>query len=245
MNHLFKFLLLISISWTACTNDASITKNEAVMQDTTYFHQQRTVDYYHAVFIDKNKKSTHLKRLLDFSNYKEAFDKSKNKSLKFIKEKHGKPFEKLDLEDLPKEWLPLNLHKGEYYIYAPCDWAKVNKMMLTESALIYWMMEGPMPSPLTSFKKHNDLFYQVDYVNYLNDQVTTLTIDILDATTQMAIWEYKIENGPTFTTLCVPKEKAHHFDLIVNFCENKMQNEAKFQRIDFSALKNERLKKSK
>jgi len=245
MNHLFKFLFLIAISWTACTNDAPILAGEEAMQDTTYIHQQRTADFYHAVFIDKNRKSTHLKRLLDFSDHVDAFDESKNKSLKFIKSQHGKPFEKFDLDDLPREWVPLNIFKENYYLYAPCDWAKNQKIKITESAFVFWMLEGPMPSPLTGFKKYNDLFYQIDYVNYQNDQVTTLTIDILDPETQMSILEYKVENGPTFTSLCVPKEKAYHFDLIVNYCENQVQKEARFPRIDFIGLKNERLKKAK
>lgn len=243
MNHLLKLLFLLSITWTACTNDTPSLRGEEAMQDTTYIHQQRTSDFYHAVFIDKNQKSADWKRLLDFSDYVQAFDESKNKSLKFIKERHGKPFEKFDLEGLSREWLPLNIFKEKYYLYAPCDWAKVNRMMLTESALIYWMMEGPMPSPLTGFKKHNDLFYQVDYMNHSNDQVTTLTIDVLDAKTQMSIWEYKVENGPTFRTLAIPKEKAYDYDLIVNYCENQLQSEARFPKIDFSALINEKLKR--
>ncbi|SRR5690606_488783 len=49
-------------------NVADSSENvETNYSDTVFIHRKVTENYYHAIYIDKDKESNHYKRLLDFS----------------------------------------------------------------------------------------------------------------------------------------------------------------------------------
>lgn len=238
----FLVILLTTALISSCKNLLLLKdKQDSAATDTLFLEREiRDTPYpfYHAIYIETNRKSKYYDQLADFSynefgnltRYNEEFNK------------RGIHLNKLKPVDLPVEWLPLYLYKNKYYVYIPSDWGDMQRQILTNSLLIYWGMEGPIPYVLTDLKKINRDLYSVFSTNYFMEwgggsKQENVDIHIVDQKNKIAVWEYK--NAPEEEyryALYVAKEKIRNFDLIVNYCETDKQMEFEFEQPDFAAL---------
>lgn len=212
--------------------------------DTVFIHRELTKDYYHAIYIEKDRNATGYKWLTDFTI--DADDLSHmDRALKSIPVQ----VKKFNTQGLPKEWVSLYLYKNKYYLYAPSDWGNTNKRIISDSLLIFWYLDGPFPFVLNSIKKINRNTYKITSTDYLNNQDVivkpeVLNIYLVDEKNKIAVWQYKDEGENWRYRLFVAKEQALNFDLIVNYCDRQKQLEFDFDEIDYKKLLNRDPKKA-
>lgn len=240
MKKLLYLLLLLSACKSNPDKKVAIVKSDTVDKmkpaDTTFLLREDKKEFYHAVFIDKNRESKVYKRLLDFK-YDHDDSIAYNENYKILKVKFKKPLKKYDVAALKQGWLPLYAYKGKYYLYAPSDWGNAGQRILTDSTLIYWGMEGPDPKPLLSFKKINDSKYSLtsqpfyQFVKHSN-----INIYIIDPKNKVAVWEDMALPADYRYGLYVPVQYAQNFDMVHNYCKTDRMPEFVFDKIDFKAL---------
>ncbi|TCS88922.1 hypothetical protein EDD80_102113 [Anseongella ginsenosidimutans] len=206
--------------------------------DTIFIFRKVTEWYYHAIYIEKDKKSETYKRAIDFSF--EEWDRRNYRSQKALVEREAPgSFVKRETFDLPQNWLPLYKYKDKYYLYDPSD-GQCSRTMIKSREYISWGMEGPGPWPMKSVKKISDTRYTLELLNpfdHLPSVFNHITIHIIDPETKMAIFEYTSQDGfYHFYRLFIPAAHASNFDLIVNYCDKQRQMEFQFEKIDYAKL---------
>jgi predicted transcriptional regulator len=209
----------------------------AKKSDTTFLLREVTKDDYHAVYIDHNRQSAAYKRLLNFNlNKYDVNDYREN--YRIMKSRHHAPLKKFNLAGLLKQWMPLYLHKGKYYIYSPSEWGTIDRRILTDSTMMYWFMDGLTPEPYQQVKKINNHTYAFKLHSFYTDNPgnTTIIIHIIDPKNQIAIWEDTGEKGASHYGLYIPRQNARNFDLIVNSCLTEKTNEFEFDKVDYAKL---------
>jgi hypothetical protein len=213
------------------------TASTPIIEDTIFIKRELTEKVYHAIYIEKDSANKRFQWLTDFT-----FDEFDSSALKgnreHMREKLPDRFGRVDLHGLPNDWLPLYLYKNDYYLYAPSDWGNAGKRIVTDSSLIYWYMDGPYAMPFQSSKKVSDRKYVFTFNNPWDDDnhLNQLIITIIDPVTKMSVWEFSDEKRLHRYRIYVPKSSAHHFDLIVNYCNNMKQLEYDFEEVDYEAF---------
>ncbi len=141
MKHFLFFLSLFSLSFfnnyfvfsspiiikLSATKNFHTNKNQ---KDTIFIQREKTAEHYHKIYIEKNRNSNYYKLLTNFKfvDYDLETVRGYNKSFK----KRATPIKKFDLQNIPKEWLPLYKYKSHYYLYAPSDWGNTGRKMITK-----------------------------------------------------------------------------------------------------------------
>jgi hypothetical protein len=226
------------------TNDPFISTPDTVFLRKIVFDTVLAGKPYHIynnVYIDNNRDSKNHGLLADFSFTEEANLIKYTEKLK----KRNIRLSKIPAQGLPTEWIPLNVYKNKYYLYMPSDGGYLNRRMITDSLLVFWLMEGPTPYPLQSITKKDagtwairstDLFVKME--GFTRPEI--LNIYIIDPKTNMAVWEYKSETEKNYSyELCIPRENIKDFDIIVND-GNEKSPEFDFDKIDFKKLLKQR-----
>ena len=123
----------------------------------------------------------------------------------------------------------------------PSDAGNLRRRIVTDSLLIFWFIDGPMPFPIRSLTKkdnytwslrNDDLFVKME--GFIRPEI--LNIYILDPQTNMAVWEYKAGNEKGYSyELCIPKENLKNFPAIIND-SNEKSVEFEFEQPDFKKL---------
>jgi hypothetical protein len=194
--------------------------------------------YYNSIYIDPNPGSKYYRRLADFS-----FDTLAAGGINIFTETLAARKiirQKINILDLPKEWVPLFLYKGAYYLYIPSDWGNTMRLMLTDSTFIMRGMEDPWISPLVSLKKINNTLYTIGYLQLFPEKnpppERRINIYIIDPVKQVAVWEFPDETDEEYRRmLYVSKEHVKDFPVIVNQSAGKA-TEYDFEKIDFKKL---------
>ncbi|MES2331925.1 MAG: hypothetical protein V4539_20125 [Bacteroidota bacterium] len=204
-------------------------------KDTIY----NGVDYhfFYNVYIDTNRNSKNHQLLGDFLFTQDQNIDAYNERIK----KRKIALSKIPLDDLPREWVPLYLYKNKYYVYKPSDLGNLGRRIVSDSLLMFWFVDGPMPYVLQSVsKKDNDTWeirskdYFVRMEGFIRPEI--LNIYIIDKENRIAVWEYKSETEKKFNyELYIPKENIKNFDMIVNESDSKMP-EFDFDQPDFKKL---------
>ncbi len=205
------------------------------VNDTDLISAEAGKDFYYVVYIEHNRQSPSYKAVLDFkpdSNEKSDYQEN----YKVAKEYTPAKFKKYDLSDLPKEWLPLYLHKGKYYLYAPSDWGNLGRRVLTDSTIVYWPMDGPTPFPVMALKKPNKDTYNFKLHSAYDTTTSQLIIHIIEPKNKIAVWENQGQKGPYRYSLFVPRQNAKNFDMVVSYCKTSKTAEFQFDNIDYATL---------
>jgi hypothetical protein len=239
-----KKLICVLLLFTACKGnidkkvvvDQKMPAKSTSVADTVFLEKEHKKNYYHAVFIEKNRASKSYKGLLNF-----AFDHNDsvafNEYLKILKVRDHKPLKKYSVAALPKEWLPLYLYKGKYYLYEPSNSGNTGRRILTDSTLTYWNTDGPEPKPLLDFKKagqHRYSLRSLPYYQFVKKSV--INIYVIDPAKKLAVWEDTSLPADYRYGLYVPKEYAKQYDLVSTYCSTGKTTEFKFDKIDFKSL---------
>ncbi|MBK9284771.1 MAG: hypothetical protein IPM51_10725 [Sphingobacteriaceae bacterium] len=184
------------------------------------------------VFVDPNKNSKKYSYLTDFS-YDKAYFAETVKSLKDTVKKTPKA-NKLPL--LPKKWLPLQLYKGQYYAYYPCDGINDYKVLITDEYICQTDAMGMYAAEFNSLKMVDELTYINSEKNYYWDEYN-LTINIIDKPKGIAIFTSKrSKDNSLHHRLMVDATKIKSFPLIINFCPGGKEWEFIFDTPDYVNL---------
>jgi hypothetical protein len=141
------------------------------------------------------------------------------------------------LGGLPREWVPLYRYKGKYYIYSPSEAGNICRMIITDSTIVYWGMEGPTPEPIfQALKVKPNTWYVRSGAFYINSKDSRLTIHLIDPVNKIAVWEDASQPIGTRYNLYVAREKARNFDMVVNYCKENKEMEFMFDKINYPLL---------
>ncbi|MFD0763683.1 hypothetical protein ACFQZI_02375 [Mucilaginibacter lutimaris] len=238
-----KKVIFLFILFAACKSPEKkvVTVEKDTLQktkaaDTNFIVREAKRDFYHAVYIEKDRNAAQYKWLLGFKydhydsiNYKETY--------KIMKIKHPKPLRKYDLAGLPKQWVPLNLYKGKYYLYAPSDGGNTRIKAITDSTIIYYDMDGPTVQALLNFKKLKaNKYFLKSPPFYQFVRSSNVTIYVIDPQNMITVWEDASLPLAYRYTMYVAKEHATNFDMVVNYCKTDKMPEYDFEKIDYKKL---------
>ncbi|QJD97248.1 hypothetical protein HH214_15910 [Mucilaginibacter robiniae] len=244
MRYLLVLLLLASCttdpkqneSYTAKVIQTSIQRK--AVSDTTFLYREVTPEYYHKVYIERNRQSEVYKRLLDFRPNDDE-RKYYQECCKKLRQITNVPSQQFKLIGLPKEWLPLYRYHGKYYVYAPSEWGGLERKTITDSTMVYWFMDGPSPEPLLGARKlSSNTYYLKIHTSGASNLPAKLTIHIIDAKNKIAVWEDQSASIANRYNLYVPRENARNFDMVVNYCKEQRTDEFEFDKVDYTALLN-------
>ncbi|NOQ75284.1 MAG: hypothetical protein GQ574_24950 [Crocinitomix sp.] len=237
-----------NISTSALQNDTIDSKpieNDEFVQkisplekfDTAFIERDLTNEFYHAIYIEKNRNSTFHQRLSNFK-FCEFDSQNYGYGIEHFTKTLNQSFEKQDLASIPRFWVPLYIYKESYYLYAPSDWGNTGRRMFNDSAYVYWSMDGPNPIPLRNFEKINSKEFRFSTASTSEEKETKETIIyIIDEENKIAIFETQNSSGKKFQKLYVPIESVANFDAIVNYCNNQKQHEYRFEYVSLEKLK--------
>lgn len=155
-------------------------------------------------------------------------------------EKQMPPLSKVDLLDLPTDWIPLHSYQKHYYVFTPCEVDKPFRRCLTDSTLAYYCMEFYFNAIQKLEKKSKSLYYiELEAQGEESrPESTQIYIHIIDSQKKVSVWETRKENKSKYE-LMIPIEAAKDFDMIVCYCPiHKFfdENIFKFDEIDFKTL---------
>lgn len=215
----------------------AIELKDTVLNDTTFIHRKITNDFYHAIYIDTSQNSKYYNWLTNF-DFDESESETYNDYYSYHKKKHSYD-KRLKNSNLLGGWLPIHQYKDKYYLYAPSEGGAIGRRIINDSAFVYWYMDGPFPTPLISIKKKAKSHYILkmnDFGYGKREEEEILEIYQIDPKTRLSVFFFPEEIERYRYQLYVPKENAHYFDMVVNYCNSQKQLELEFDKIDFQAL---------
>lgn len=238
-----KKLIYLVILLAACKSPdkkvAAVGKDTAKKvkaADTTFLSREIKKDLYHVVYIEKNRNTIYYEWLLGFK-YDHYDSINYNETYKILKVKHRKPLNKYDLAGLPKQWVPLNLYRGKYYLYTPSDGGSRGIRAITDSTVIYYDMDGPTVHALLDFKKLKpNKYFLKSPPFYQFVRSSNVNIYVIDPKNMVTVWEDLSLPLDYRYMLYVAKEHANHFDMVVNYCKTQRTDEFAFEKINYKRL---------
>ncbi|MBS1918456.1 MAG: hypothetical protein JST87_19485 [Bacteroidetes bacterium] len=209
---------------------------QKVYSDTAFILRDMSGGIYHAIYIDKNVKSEYYSWWTDKSFHFHNYDSlSYAESIKSIFG-NSKPVFKREAinSSLPKRWLELNNYKGIFYLYSPSDYGNNSNLIITDTTIIEYFMDGPYAYVVDSCKTINENTFEFA-VRSAYRTTTKYTIHMLDWEKQIAVFDNHAQ-GESRYTLRVGASKAKLFPMIVNYCHDQKQIEFTFDKINFLGL---------
>lgn len=204
-------------------------------KDTTFILRETGL-YYHAVFIERDTASSLYGDLA--SNRQSPWDSAfYNEGVALLKRKVR--LSKHPLPGLATNWHPLQLYKGQYYVYYPSDGTYNNWIRLTDSTLLEYAGGEMLPYALHKVEQGGSGVYTFS-ATFVSGERCAVQIHLLDVEKGMGLFKFKDETGMERFQLMVATNKMKNFPLIVNYCKDQKQDELEFDLPDYELL----LKKS-
>jgi hypothetical protein len=203
--------------------------------DTLFISRDTFGGSYHAVFIENNASSIYYDWITDFS-----FDNSDSLSYKeSLKSLQGEKPVKLNKtkipKSLPRQWCTLNSYKNKYYLYAPSDWGNNSNLLINDTTIIEYFMEGPYAYVIDSFKIINRNTFEFS-IQCSYRTTRKMTIYMIDWEKQIAVFDNHSEYDDYRYTMMVGKARARKFPIIVNYCKYEKQMEFDFGKADLKSI---------
>lgn len=227
----------------------TIVMGRFIENDTTFFLKEYDKmdgksDLNTAIYVEPDKNSIHYKNIAQpiFPPiyYPEGGPYDLAAWRKYRQEKQMPPLSKVDLLDLPTDWIPLHSYQNHYYVFRPCEVDIPFRRCLTDSTLAYYSMEFYFHA-IRKFEKKSKSLYYIELESWREEsqsEPTPIYIHIIDSKKKVAIWETRKENKSKYE-LMIPIESAKDFDMIVCNCPiHKFfdENVFQFDEIDFKTL---------
>jgi len=231
--YLSVFCLLFLI---ACSGNKKNTQKN----DTVFLVNVSNKDWGQKTFIEKNRNAAEYKSLLNFkfdSNLTAAFIES----TRDLKQHYPSSLKKFNIGNIPREWVPIHQYKNKYYLYSAAESDLEGRLIVTDTTLIrqWGYDDGPIAQPLLSVKKtaKNTWLLKTDAYYQSPPNAETLIIHTIDRSTNLAVWEeFSKLRGHNYW-LCVPRDNADKFDMIVNRSDGRSKiGEFIFDKIDYQKL---------
>jgi hypothetical protein len=205
------------------------------VSDTTFISRDTSGGIYRAVYIENNKKSTYYDWLTNFK-FDSSDSLSYNESIKALFKESPPKFSKTKLDSyLSRQWCGLNSYKDKFYLYAPSDWGNNSNLIITDTTIIKYFMDGPYAYIIDSFKAIDANTFEFS-VHSVYRTTTKMSIHIVDWKNQIAIFDNPAEGDEYRYSLMVGSSKARQFPIIVNYCKDEQQMEFNFDKPDFKKL---------
>jgi hypothetical protein len=203
--------------------------------DTVFILKENGL-YYHAIFIDTNKRSLYYSTLeknicspFDREFYVRGVDQLRRNNINIIKH---------NIVDEYRSWHPLYLYKGEYYVYLPSDGMYNNWLTISDSIFLNYGGGEMICYAINDFKKINSNQFQL-YLTSADNKSQKVNIYSLDTTKGIAIFEYPQEgNKKCKYELRVATNKIRSFPIIINYCKVQKQEEFNFDNPNYQVLIN-------
>lgn len=224
---------------------STIIMGRFIENDTTFFlkeydKENGELSLNTIIYVEPDKNSIYYENIaqpLYFQTRDAQYDLDMWKQ--YRQEKQKPPLSKVDLLDLPTDWIPLHSYQNHYYVFTPCEVDIPYRRCLTDSTLAYYSMEFYFNAIQKLDKKSKSLYYiELENREESTYSPTQIYIHIIDNQKKVAIWESREENKSKYE-LMIPVESAKYFDMIVCSCpRHKFFEESlfKFDKIDFKAL---------
>ncbi|MBL0913279.1 MAG: hypothetical protein IBJ09_13000 [Bacteroidia bacterium] len=200
--------------------------------DTVFIQREYVDDVYHAIYIDDHKDSKYYGYIADFtfSDWDSASYRESLVSLKGIRKRSIS-------KTLPRQWCELRAYKGKYYLYAPSDWGNNSRLIISDTTLIEFNMDGAYASRIDSIGSPALNTWELRLTAFDNFR-TKLRIHMIDAEKRLAVFESDADEytGPGYYRLMVAADHIRNFPIIVNYCREMKQLEYEFEKIDFEQL---------
>jgi len=225
-------LCFISTKYQKATLPVSARNKKST--DTIFLRRERGKDFYHIIYIEKNRQSTFYTKLLDFKMDKQDTN-AYIQNCRDLDEDLRKSVKKFRLFGFARQWLPVYKYKHKYYLYYPGDTGVENRKMITDSTICYSYMDGWFPYQMLSVKQRDNKSWTFGMSSF-GKAKSTLNIHIIDNKTKLAVWEDNAMSTQYFYGLYIPREYAAEFDMIVNYTNGDLPDEFEFDKIDFKAL---------
>lgn len=207
---------------------------QAITSDTNFISRNISGGVYQAVFIENNQNSIYYNWICDFS-FDDSDSLSYQESLHAIFKDTLHKFSKPKIsEELSRNWCGLETFKNNYYLYAPSDWGNNSNLLITDSTIVEYFMDGPYAYVIERFNRINETTFEFD-VRSAYSTIIKMTIYFIDSKNQVAIVD-KQENEMHEYRLLVNKTHARHFPIIVNYCKFQKMREFQFDTPDYLKL---------
>lgn len=239
--HIILLAYFIGISSVDAQEKVITKQGPFVENDTTFLLKKYYPDFTQSIYIEKNKESSPYKHLLNFTMSDYGIDQY-NELMKIYTEKNPGPFKKHKLYNLPGNWVPLYLYRGEYYLYSPSEGGLNGRRQINPFTLICNYIDGPYPYIINSVKQLSPTVYHITTVESCSNtdllrKPSDLYIYMIDPVNEIAVWQYTANNGKPSYTLYVSEKKARNFNMIVwHTPYEKEFDEFEFDQIDFQKL---------
>jgi len=133
------------------------------------------------------------------------------------------------------KWIPLNLYKGRYYVYSPCDFYFYYSFAITDSTVIEFNGEAALAYKFIGITQKKSVF-NFELLGEYN-QHRTLNIYIVDSINGIAIFELinkQVKRKDYY--LMVATKNATKFPLITNECYYGKVDELDFDTPNFRKI---------
>ena len=202
---------------------------QKTIADTTFLLKEPE----HSIFINHSKTTKFYNHISDFKL--DQFDKdSYEYSLQYLKDK-GLRLTKINMKDVPKNWIILKYYKKKFYTYHPSDFYSHYKISITDTAFIDYAGEGPMANKITLYKKVDDQTFQFSLTGVERPK-RKLIVHIIDKQNGIAIFEELNDDKDKQYYLMIDATKIRRLPIIVNYCRTQKQMEFNFDKPDFKKL---------
>lgn len=189
----------------------------------------------HSIYIDPSPDSEYYNRIADLSY--SIKDKDYNQSIERLNIYKTKAFIDVNLTGIPRNWCPLEIYKGEYYVYSPSE-SSETRISINDSTKVQQNMERGvylLEAVSRTTKNSYKIFTIEDYMGRRN----SFTIHIIDLERGIAVFEnlfYRSKEELFRYILMVDVSKVKNFPLVVNYSPIHRELEFVFDRPNFKEL---------
>lgn len=207
---------------------------QTTISDTTFILRDTSGGNYHAIYIEDNQKSRYYDLVTDFK-FGKYDSKTYQASINALFKERKPTFPKIEISPtLPRQWCGLHTYKDEFYLYAPSDGGYNRNLMITDTTIIAYFIDGPFAYVIDKFKAIEPNTFEFS-VHSAYGKATKIFIHIIDREKQLAIVDKQF-GEEHFYTLLVGKSKARQFPIIVNHGRHHRHLEFNFDKTDYKGL---------
>lgn len=207
--------------------------HETVLDDTVFLYRNGSDEFYHAIFIDYCKSSSHYDAISRFG-FSESDMSNYNQSLEYL-EMVGAGLEYRKIRSLPARWIALYQYDGRFYAYCPSDLMFHRTVCITDTAYVEYMSDGPVANRIDDFRRIDRKTFRFRLMGKYKRN-SELTVHIIDDKNKVAVFEERTTGGKKSFRLMVAADKVRNFPVIVNYCREYKQSEVTFETSDYQRL---------
>jgi hypothetical protein len=228
-------LLLLCFAGVKNRNTTSAVSNHSRKPvDTIFLLKKRDKQSDQTVYIEKNRNSSVYKDLLDFkldSNETEWY----RQNCRDLYQNAVKGAKKYRLTGLPRQWVPVYKHAGNYYLYSPAEEGAQGRLMVTDTTVCFMYPDGYYPEQILSATNQGNMNWGLNVFSAVTGK-HQIIVHPIDHKMHLAVWS-SLNGGGNRYQLYVPKEYAYHFDMIVNRGDGRVKvPEFEFDKINYKTL---------